>query len=123
MLTPGRAMYPLHANFTGTRTNLFELKGNKPQDVHICIADQGANADGVYYPQHLDYTTEDSPAWVDLSDSDDAITANADGSIYRVLRDLPPGLYCLNTGSETGTVDIFFWASNFTLEGLTDPTS
>lgn len=116
-------MVPLHADFTGTRTNLFEIRGGIPRDVYICIADQGDNADGIYYPQMLDYTTEGSPVWVNMSDSSDTIIANAGGSIFRVLRDMPPGLYCLNTASEAGTVDIFIWADSLNLDNLTDPTS
>ena len=113
-------MSVLHADFTGTATNLFSI--DRPtENITISIADQGSNADGVYYLQHVDYTG--TAAWVDMVSSDDAITANSSGSVCKVFRHLPAGIYRLNTASETGTVDIFISAENLELSGITDPTA
>lgn len=120
----GRALDVLHADFTGTATNMFEVTATQPpSEITISITDQGSSADGVYYLQHLDYTTEESPAWVNMSGSDDAITANASGSITKIFKNLSPGLYRFNTASEAGTVDIFIYGQSIELDNLTDPTS
>lgn len=112
----------LHADFTGTATNMFEVPSSGGlREVIVSINDQGANADGVYHLQHLDYTTPASPAWVNLGVA--TITATSSGATCKVYDKLPPGLYRLNTSSETGTVDIFIYGESIKLAGLTDPAA
>lgn len=120
-----KALSVLHADFTGTATNIFQLNPVDGRqllsELIISIADQGSNADGVYKLQHLDYSTPASPAWVNLGVA--SITAVAGDAVCKVYDKLPPGLYRLNTASETGTVDIFGYADGLVTAGLVDPTA
>lgn len=115
-------MKVLHADFTGTATNPFEVM-SFPCDVTVSINDQATGADGVYYLQHLDRTTADTPAWVDLHGSADALTATDGGAAALVFPELPTGVYRLNTSSESGTVDIFVGGLTVSTDNIDDPVS
>lgn len=118
----GQSMHVLEADFSGTATSLFEVT-RKPCDVGVSIRDTASGADGVYYLQHLDYSTPASPAWVNAVGSTDALTAVSGSVLARVFPNLAPGLYRFYTASESGVVDVFVSGEQVNVDNLTDPTS